>query len=554
MIPMKPLTALFALAFCCAPAVAQYDAVQRVNFTPAGTAPTGHIYNPIVSADGRYVVYQSTALDEVDPPAVLSDPAFAGGETVVYRVDTRSGETIQVNLGSSGQALAPVNNLSMGARMAVSDDGNRVVWVSQDDDPGLGDANHLFDVYMRDIAAGTTLLVSASGSAGATGNSHTPSMSGDGMVLGFISSADDLVPGTTGGSPDGHTQSRRVYVRDLAAGTLTLYSDLGGHVTTDASVLDALVTPSGNQLVFANVPGSVTFPGVTIYTSELRIVDLATGSYTSNGNYMMLQHLSASSNAERIAFSTRSALTPGSTTTFMDIYVLDVATGEALHASTGTTGAMVIASHTHPTISYDGRYVQFISEFASHFFPQLEMEQEQVLLKDLETGLLTLVSVSATGVPGNSVGTLDFVTIGGGRTLDADGDVSVYASNYDTLPGNNLDAWTNAYVFDRRWEGRQLSVNGLMAGATADFTVTGASPNAAIVIGVSLTGQGPIPGYWGPLDLSGPVHVLLGQADANGEAHVLVPVPARFAGAPLWAKGVDFTASAPTTSYFGVVQ
>lgn len=551
---MKPLSALFALAFCCTPAVAQYDAVQRVNFTPGGNAPTGHVYNPILTPDGRYVVYQSTALDEVGPQAVISNPAFAGGETVVYRVDTRTGATIQVNLGSSGQALAPVNNLTMGARMAVSDDGNRIVWVSKHDDPGLGDTNSLYDVYMRDVAAATTLLVSDAGGAAPTGHSHTPSMSGDGMVLSFISSADDLVPETIGGQPAGTPQSRRVYVRDLVAGTLTLYSDIGGGLSTDASVMDALVTRSGGQLVFAHAQGGLSYPGLVGYALDLRIVDLATGSFTSHGTYTKLEHLSATPNAERIAFSTRSVFAPGDSSNYADVYVLDVASGERIRASVGTTGNTTFDHCTHPTISYDGRYVQFFTEAATGFFPQLDMDAEQVLLKDLDTGLLTLVSVSSKGVPGNSVGTLDLATIGGGRTLDADGDTSVYAANYDTLPGNNEDAWLNAYVFDRRWEGRDLRATGLVAGATADFSVTGAVPDAAVVIGVSLTGQGPIPGYWGPLDLSGPVFVLHGQADANGEAHVLVPVPARFAGAPLWAKGVDFTASAPTTSYFGVVQ
>jgi len=409
---------------------------------------------------------------------------------------------------------------------------------------------------MRDLVAGTTLLVSDAGGGAPSGFSHTPSISGDGSVLGFISSADDVVPGLLGGVATGNVQTRRAYVRDLAAGTLELYSEFAGGIAKDASVMDALVTRSGGQLVFAHAPGGLSFPSISPYDLQLEIVDLATGSSSPQGIFKMVEHLSATPNAERIAFSTRSVFVPGDSSNYKDVYVLDVASGERIRASVGTTGNTAFDNCSHPTISYDGRYVQFFTEDARGFFPELDLGFEQVLLKDLETGLMTLVSVSAKGVPGDSLSSpnLDFATIGGGRTLDADGDLSVYASNYDTLPGNNLDAWLNAYVYDRRHEGRDLQVSGLVGGATADFTVTGAAPNAVVLIGVSLTGQGPIPGYWGPLDLSGPVYLLQGQADATGEAHVLEPVPARFAGAPLWAKGVDFTTSAPTTSFFGVVE
>ncbi|MDF1800894.1 MAG: hypothetical protein P1V81_17115, partial [Planctomycetota bacterium] len=86
------------------------------------------------------------------------------------------------------------------------------------------------------------------------------------------------------------------------------------------------------------------------------------------------------------------------------------------------------------------------------------------------------------------------------------------------------------------------------------LTVDGATPGGVVLVGLSITGQGPYPSYWGLADLSPPVHVLPLAADAAGLVQVSLPLNPALAGTPLFAKGVDLTGSVPTNSSFGMIQ
>jgi Tol biopolymer transport system component len=81
------------------------------------------------------------------------------------------------------------------------------------------DTNGLQDVFLRDLFAGTTLLVSANraGTGSGSGVSYSPAITQDGRFVVFVSTASDLVDNDTNRSED-------VFVRDLQTGTTTLVS------------------------------------------------------------------------------------------------------------------------------------------------------------------------------------------------------------------------------------------------------------------------------------------------------------------------------------------
>jgi len=91
---------------------------------------------------------------------------------------------------------------------------------------------------VRDLRAGTTTLVSINraGAAGGNGNSGGAVMSADGRFVAFSSDANDLVANDTNGGTD-------VFVRDLQAGTTTLVSvnragtDSGRGITPEPGLL-----------------------------------------------------------------------------------------------------------------------------------------------------------------------------------------------------------------------------------------------------------------------------------------------------------------------------
>ena len=74
-----------------------------------------------------------------------------------------------------------------------------------------------------------------------------------------------------------------------------------------------------------------------------------------------------------------------------------------------------------------------------------------------------------------------------------------------SLPGS---FHADVYLRELHGGGLELTVANLVAGATADLRIEGASPGGLIVVGLSTAGQGPYVSYWGTVDLSPPLHAL----------------------------------------------
>ena len=89
---------------------------------------------------------------------------------------------------------------------------------------GLTVTNDAPNVYVRDRLLNTTTCVSVNTSGTATGDddSRYPIISANGQFVVFLSNATDLVPNDNEGNNPDHTQN--VFVRNLATGTTTLVS------------------------------------------------------------------------------------------------------------------------------------------------------------------------------------------------------------------------------------------------------------------------------------------------------------------------------------------
>ena len=100
----------------------------------------------------------------------------------------------------------------------VSSNGRYVVFASAASNLVKGDKNGFYDVFIRDLVAGKTELVSV-GDKGASSNgfSNVGSVSRDGRYVAFQSDATNLVPGDTNGAGD-------VFVRDRLTRTTELVS------------------------------------------------------------------------------------------------------------------------------------------------------------------------------------------------------------------------------------------------------------------------------------------------------------------------------------------
>jgi hypothetical protein len=155
-------------------------------------------FDPVVSPDGSSVAFVSFATDLVAGQSAPAGTQFSN----VFRYDVASG-TVSLVSGSGGSATATADGFSDSP--AVSADGSRVAFRSsapdvvpgQTNTPGSTSNVFLFDGNLQTV----TLLSHACDASGchptttAAGNSEAPSIDGAGILVVYVSTATNLVPG-----------------------------------------------------------------------------------------------------------------------------------------------------------------------------------------------------------------------------------------------------------------------------------------------------------------------------------------------------------------------
>ena len=171
----------------------------RVSVGPAGAQGNNGSYSPSISADGRYVAFESDASN-----LVASD---SNGYEDVFVRDLKLHKTYLVSVGPAG---VQGNNFS--DLPSISADGRYVAFESDASNLVAGDSNGYEDVFVRDRKLHKTYRVSVS-SAGVQGNSasESPAISADGRSVTFDSIASNLVPGDANGYEDVFVRDRKLH-------------------------------------------------------------------------------------------------------------------------------------------------------------------------------------------------------------------------------------------------------------------------------------------------------------------------------------------------------
>ena len=164
---------------------------------------------PAMSADGSVVAFDSANL--------LTDNRHQVHDVFVRNVTT--GATVLVSASNPALPSQTPDGISGLTSFSISSNGQFVAFYSDADNLVANDTNGYRDVFVRDLVGGTNILVSVNtnGNASGDGISFDPAISADGRYVVFTSSADNLVPGDNNKAQD-------VFVRDLQAGTTTLVS------------------------------------------------------------------------------------------------------------------------------------------------------------------------------------------------------------------------------------------------------------------------------------------------------------------------------------------
>ena len=162
--------------------------IERVSVDTNGAQQTaGSSFAPVVSGDGRYVVFVSSA--PLDGAFNRRRPGREA-ESVrhVYLRALNSGFIRRIS-------RAPAADDADGPSFhpAVSGDGRLVAFASQATNLVPRDRNGVADVYLHDVHTGQTTLVSRRAAGGsATGPSRLPAFSANGRFVAFVSDAGDL--------------------------------------------------------------------------------------------------------------------------------------------------------------------------------------------------------------------------------------------------------------------------------------------------------------------------------------------------------------------------
>ncbi len=165
----------------------QTKETERVSVATDGRQGNGSSDSPSVSADGRYVVFDSYASSLA--------PGDSNGVRDVFVRDRQTGKTERVSLASDG---APGNGASH--RPALSADGRYVAFASAATNLIEHDTNGREDIFVHDrqTAKTTRVSITSDGARVEYGDSYSPSLSADGRCIAFGSDARGLVATYTG--------------------------------------------------------------------------------------------------------------------------------------------------------------------------------------------------------------------------------------------------------------------------------------------------------------------------------------------------------------------
>jgi len=319
-------------------------------------------FRPHLSADGRFVAFESNATD-------LVPQSDANGDSRDVFVHNRTtGVTALVTVNQAGTATGDRASVLGG----ISADGRVVVFESNARDLTTNDTSPIRDVFARNLTAGVTTLISVNqaGTGGGNADSFGPAVSADGTIVAFASAASDLVVSDQNSEND-------IFVRNLAADDTELVSirqdaaDSGsgnsfglklsadGRIVAFISTADDLVAEDGNGNTDVFVRDRVA--GITTLVSASR-----DGSGGANGRS---DGVALSADGRVAAFvSTADDLTTNAVDGLPNLFVRALPNGLTQLASVNQAGGASgndPAVFYEPALSADGRVVSFRSTSAN---------------------------------------------------------------------------------------------------------------------------------------------------------------------------------------------
>jgi len=408
-----------------------------VGFT--GTASNGVASSLSLSDDGRYVVFTTTGRDLLD--ASMAPPDVA---EQAYERDLLA-KTTTLASADDHDAYA---DMGLSQQISVSGDGNSVAFTTAARNLGLDEGGEISNVFVHDIAADMTVPRSVIAASTTPASSTWARLSDDGGSLVFSSTRK-----LTGTATSGHS----VVYRSTGAGdTVDLASVTSAGSLADlpsgcdsAPTVDSLepsVSGDGQRVVFqssgihftsatdANCASDVFLRDYTDSKKPVTVLVSAdpTGDACADTSELGSSNAVISADGNFVAFAsncTNLFSTPDQLT-HRDVFVRELKSGAVTRVSVTASGVEANGDSDTPQISADGRYVAFTS-LASDLVPRDLNATADVFVRDLLTKKTVRVDLDADGA---EIGT-------GASTfaLSANGAVIAFIAHEQLLPEDRTD-------------------------------------------------------------------------------------------------------------------
>lgn len=382
---------------------------------------------PIGSTSARPSVAPSmTATPQTsDPPSTLGPSSSSGATVAPDPEDSASPDNPW-----AGARKVIVESGLVGEHVvfdpALSADGSQVAFSAS---PSFVD-----EIYVRAVDGGKPTIVSTTSSGqpadydlpGLEGEatspweagSFEPSLSADGAVVAFASSAVNLVPGDTNQAP-GTADLRAetgfdIFVKDLRTGAVVRASTTADGSQADGESRAPSLSGDGRKVAFVSSAPNLV-PGDTNDAADVFVKNLDTGAivrvpadseWDADKDYDEASELrrvapALSEDASTVAFvSDAASLVAGDDNAGPDVFVQKVSGGKPVRVSRGpgsATGAAppIGVLGAGPSLSADGNLVGFVSKAA--LVPEDTNRVEDVYVRDLRNGRVVRASTGEGG-------------------------------------------------------------------------------------------------------------------------------------------------------------
>jgi Tol biopolymer transport system component len=361
----------------------------------------------VISADGAVVAFDSDATD-------LSRRPDTNHAKDVFVRDLRTGVTRRVSVSSAGAQARGTSHV-----IAISRDGNLVLFASTAANLVPGDRNGQPDVFVRNVARGTTRRVDL-GPGGIEPEGVQPQFPGCCAPEGLDMSPDGRFVLFAAGDPNllGSHCCLGIFLRDRKLHTTTTVAVANNFIAATA----ARVSDGGRFVAYSTGGLDFTdFPGKTFVLDRRTGTRARVGASVGDGSIVA----DIAGGGRYVLFTSYALGTPDS-----EVFLLDRTAGTTTHVNV-SAAAPYTTSTQAVAVSANGRFVTFVSAYPGYVSGDTNGVAD-VFRRDLVSATTARWSLSAAGA--------QLLFRSGGGAMPAAGGAVVFLTGAAAVPGDTNSA------------------------------------------------------------------------------------------------------------------